>query len=76
MRLIMPITVWRSLNIPDKGDYIGCVKGMEFRGRYDVTAGWRLRIPNMFKTLFHFEANDGREVRIALWVEDGIPCFS
>ncbi|MEM2238575.1 MAG: hypothetical protein QXZ62_08985 [Candidatus Caldarchaeum sp.] len=30
----------------------------------------------MYKPLFHFEANDGREVRIAVWVEDGIPCFS
>ncbi|MEM2747097.1 MAG: hypothetical protein QXK69_11390 [Candidatus Caldarchaeum sp.] len=41
-----------------------------------MTAGWRLRIPNMYKPLFHFEAHDGREVRIAVWVEDGIPCFS
>ncbi|MEM2237954.1 MAG: hypothetical protein QXU87_08305 [Candidatus Caldarchaeum sp.] len=39
MRLKLPKTVWQSLNIPDKGDYVGCVKGMEFRGRYDVTAG-------------------------------------
>ncbi|MEM0482978.1 MAG: hypothetical protein QXM16_08890, partial [Nitrososphaerota archaeon] len=39
-------------------------------------AGWGLRIPNMYKQLFHLEANNGREVTISLWVEDGIPCFS
>ncbi|MEM3123811.1 MAG: hypothetical protein QW756_06980, partial [Nitrososphaerota archaeon] len=39
-------------------------------------AGWRLRIPNMYKSLLHLEANNWREVRIALWVEDGIPYFS
>ncbi|MEM1952653.1 MAG: hypothetical protein QW299_04905, partial [Candidatus Caldarchaeum sp.] len=40
MRLKLPKTVWQSLNIPDKGDY---VKGEVFKGRYDVTAGFRLR---------------------------------
>ncbi|MEM2237770.1 MAG: hypothetical protein QXR26_03140 [Candidatus Caldarchaeum sp.] len=30
----------------------------------------------MYKPLFYLEANDGREVRIALWVEDGTPHFS
>ncbi|MEM2238549.1 MAG: hypothetical protein QXR26_04300 [Candidatus Caldarchaeum sp.] len=30
----------------------------------------------MYRPLFHFEAHDGREVRIAVWVEDRIPCFS
>jgi len=34
------------LNIPDKGDYIGVVRG-------DMTL-WRFRIPNMYKPLFHF----------------------
>ncbi|MEM4297442.1 MAG: hypothetical protein QW815_03645, partial [Nitrososphaerota archaeon] len=58
------------------GDYIGIVRGERFRGRYDVTAGWRLRIPNMYRCLFHLDANNGREVRIALWVEDEIPHFS
>ncbi|MEM0482000.1 MAG: hypothetical protein QXM16_03825 [Nitrososphaerota archaeon] len=70
MRLKLLRTAWQSLNIPDKGEYIGVI-----RGRYDITAGWRLRIPNMYKSLFYLEANEGREVRIALWVEDGIPCF-
>ncbi|MEM4354186.1 MAG: hypothetical protein QW470_05500 [Candidatus Caldarchaeum sp.] len=51
--------------------FIGCVKG-----RYDVTAGWWLRIPNMFKNLLSYEANDGREIKIVLWVEDGTPRFS
>ncbi|MEM0481531.1 MAG: hypothetical protein QXM16_01395 [Nitrososphaerota archaeon] len=27
MRIKLPITVWRSLKIPDKGDYIGIVRG-------------------------------------------------
>ncbi|MEM4280845.1 MAG: hypothetical protein QXT61_02090 [Candidatus Caldarchaeum sp.] len=36
----------------------------------------RLRIPNIYKNLFHHEANNGREVRIDLWVEDGIPRFT
>ncbi|MEM1944890.1 MAG: hypothetical protein QXX57_04050 [Nitrososphaerota archaeon] len=35
-----------------------------------------MRIPNMYKSLLHLEANNWREVRIALWVEDGIPYFS
>ncbi|MEM4164114.1 MAG: hypothetical protein QXI99_07700, partial [Candidatus Caldarchaeum sp.] len=52
------------------------VKGEVFKGRYDVTAGFRLRIPSMYKNLFHYEANDGKEVRIDLWVEDGIPRFT
>ncbi|MEM4186822.1 MAG: hypothetical protein QW801_06070 [Candidatus Caldarchaeum sp.] len=43
----LPNTPRQPLNIPE------C----------DVTAGWRLRIPNMYKPLFHFEANDGREIR-------------
>ncbi|MEM2004128.1 MAG: hypothetical protein QXQ37_05695 [Nitrososphaerota archaeon] len=30
----------------------------------------------MYKPLFHLEANEGRGVRIALWVEDGISFFS
>jgi len=76
MRLKLPTTVWRSLNIPDKGDYTAYVKGEVFKGRYDVTAGFRLRIPNMYKNLFHYEANDGKEIRIDLWVEDGIPRFT
>ncbi|MEM0482394.1 MAG: hypothetical protein QXM16_05870 [Nitrososphaerota archaeon] len=71
MRLKLPRTAWQSLNIPDKGEYIGVI-----RGRYDITAGWRSRIPSMYKSLFYLEANEGREVRIFLWVEDGIPCFS
>ncbi|MEM2652486.1 MAG: hypothetical protein QXU87_10500 [Candidatus Caldarchaeum sp.] len=33
-------------------------------------------IPNMYKPLFYLEANDWREVRIAIWVEDGTPHFS
>ncbi|MEM2237482.1 MAG: hypothetical protein QXR26_02185 [Candidatus Caldarchaeum sp.] len=45
-------------------------------GGYDIEAGWGLRIPNMYKSLFYLEANGWREVRIALWVEDGKPCFS
>ncbi|MEM4374876.1 MAG: hypothetical protein QXI97_07780 [Nitrososphaerota archaeon] len=35
-----------------------------------------MRIPNMYRCLFHLDANNGREVRIALWVEDEIPHFS
>ncbi|MEM0481323.1 MAG: hypothetical protein QXM16_00320 [Nitrososphaerota archaeon] len=57
MRLKLPRTAWRSLNIPDKGDYIGVV-----RERYDIIAGWRLRIPSMYKSLFYLEANDGGEL--------------
>ncbi|MEM2986463.1 MAG: hypothetical protein QXZ71_05345 [Candidatus Caldarchaeum sp.] len=76
MRLKLPTTVWRSLNIPDKGDYTAYVKGEVFKGRYDVTAGFRLRIPSVYKNLFSYEANDGREVRIDLWVEDGTPRFT
>ncbi|MEM2580941.1 MAG: hypothetical protein QXD09_02040 [Candidatus Caldarchaeum sp.] len=30
----------------------------------------------MCKPLFYLEAKDGREVRIAIWVEDGTPHFS
>ncbi|MEM2237305.1 MAG: hypothetical protein QXR26_05430 [Candidatus Caldarchaeum sp.] len=44
-----------------------------FKGRYDVTAGFKLRIPSMFKNLLDYEANYRREIRIDLWVEDGIP---
>ncbi|MEM1965752.1 MAG: hypothetical protein QXH12_06520 [Candidatus Caldarchaeum sp.] len=29
-----------------------------------------------YRPLFHLEDNGGRVVRIAVWVEDGIPCFS
>ncbi|MEM2236955.1 MAG: hypothetical protein QXR26_05045 [Candidatus Caldarchaeum sp.] len=32
MRLKLPVTVWRSLNIPDKGEYIGVVREERFRG--------------------------------------------
>ncbi|MEM2238081.1 MAG: hypothetical protein QXR26_09030 [Candidatus Caldarchaeum sp.] len=44
----------------------------DFKGRYDATAGFRLRIPSMYKNLLSYEANDGRQI-IAMWVEDGIP---
>ncbi|MEM2766240.1 MAG: hypothetical protein QXG75_03805, partial [Candidatus Caldarchaeum sp.] len=56
----LPNTPRQPLNIPE------C----------EVTAGWRLRIPNMYKPLFYYEANDGREVRIAVWFEDVVPFFS
>ncbi|MEM2515710.1 MAG: hypothetical protein QXK69_01705 [Candidatus Caldarchaeum sp.] len=46
----LPNTPRQPLNIPE------C----------EVTAGWRLRIPNMYKPLFYYEANDGREVRIVV----------
>ncbi|MEM0440421.1 MAG: hypothetical protein QW240_03150 [Candidatus Caldarchaeum sp.] len=51
-------------------------KGEDFKGRYDVSAGFRLRIPSMFKNLPHYEANDGRQIRIDVWVEDGTPRFN
>ncbi|MEM2238495.1 MAG: hypothetical protein QXR26_07820 [Candidatus Caldarchaeum sp.] len=40
--------------------------------------GGGLEYPIIYKNLFHYhyKANDGREVRIALWLEDATPHFS
>ncbi|MEM4315679.1 MAG: hypothetical protein QXI97_02460 [Nitrososphaerota archaeon] len=76
MKLKLPKTVSQALNIPDKGDYTACVKKDMFQGRYDVTAGFRLRIPSAYKNLFHIESHDERQVRITLWAENGMPHFS
>lgn len=74
LRLKLPIRVFKEFELPPKGDYIAVVRGERFTGRYDTTAGLRLRIPSQYAGLFN--GWDGNRIRVDLWVEDNMLCMS